>query len=149
MSSKHQIPHSILRNALNIADQLPPLKTKKNPAIAAVAGFMLGGIGLAVYLRSFPDFYIPCLILLVLVILGIFTAGLPLFFIPFFWAFYGWRRVTASNKKLDAQDGIIDAEVIITQPPTMPIPAGVQAFSERNAIPNRTGQIPAARLPEN
>jgi hypothetical protein len=117
MSSKHQIPHSILRSALNIADQLPPLKSKKNPAIAAIVSFAFGAVGSAAYLRSWPDFYIPCLILLVLIILSIFTAGLPLLFVPFFWAYYSWRRVTASNKKLDAQeDGILEAEIISATP---------------------------------
>ena len=122
--SKNHIPHSILRSALNIADSLPPLKCRKNPAIAAIAGFTLGGFGLAAYLRSWPDFYIPCLILLFLVILSVFTAGLPLLFIPFFWAFYAWRRVLASNKKLECQDdGILEAEIISATPPPLRLPA--------------------------
>lgn len=132
MRSQTNIPGSVFRNALNIAEKMEPLKSKKNPTIAAIAAFALGGIGLAAYLRSWPDFYIPCLILLVLLILSLFTAGLPIFFIPFFGAFYAHRRVSASNAKLERRGSveIVEAEIVTVRPPTIQIPARTQTPME-------------------
>jgi hypothetical protein len=138
MSSKHQIPHSILRNALKIAEQLPPLKSKKNPAIAAAASFCLGALGSGLYLRSWPDVYIPVFIFLVLVILSIFTAGIPLFFIPFCWAVFAWKRVQSSNRKLeDRENGVVDAE-IITPPP---IPAAQRLAAPPGNVESRLRRL--------
>jgi hypothetical protein len=124
MSSKIQIPHSLIRRALEIADNLPPLAKKKNPALAAFLGFWFGAIGLSVYLQSWREVVIPVLIFLVLVFLAVFTGGLSLLCIPVLWAAWGWRRVTASNKKLAAQDDdILEAEIVSDTPPPLRIPA--------------------------
>jgi hypothetical protein len=113
----HKLPHGIVRNALGVADKMEPLPAKKDPVIAAFAGFVLGGVGLGAYLRTWPDFFIPCLILLTLMVLSLPLGGLPMFFAPFFMAIYGYRRVKASNDRLKYHDGdILDAE-IVTSPP--------------------------------
>lgn len=57
---------------------------------------------------------------LILMVLGIPFGELPVFFAPFFWAVWAYRRVKASNAKLDGRtqtERIIDAEVIAEPPP--------------------------------
>jgi hypothetical protein len=132
MNAKYHIPHSAFRKVLGIAEELPALKSKKDPVIAAVAGFALGGIGLGLYLQSWLDFLMPGLILISLVIVSTFTAGLPLLFVPVVWAIYGYRRVKASNAKLAHRGGgeILEAEIIVTQPPPIQIPTRTAATLE-------------------
>jgi hypothetical protein len=135
MSTKYKIPHSILRDALNLADQLPPLAEKKNPIIAALLGCSLGALGLGLYLRNWTDVLMPCLILLFLVILSIPTAGLPLLFIPIFWGVYGYRRVSASNRRLaDRDDNIIEAEIVVSRPPAILLPSQTQTSAQRHML---------------
>ena len=132
MNAKYHVPHSALRKVLGIAEELPALKSKKDPVIAAVAGFALGGIGLGLYLQSWLDFLLPGLILIGLVIVSTFTAGLPLLFVPVVWAIYGFRRCRASNAKLERRGGeeILEAEIVTTKLPTIQIPALPQASLE-------------------
>jgi|SRR5579871_5447584 len=123
MSTQNHIPRQVITGAFSVAEKLEPLKTKKDPVVAAIAAFALGGVGLGIYLGSVVDFFVPWLMVLILLVLGIPFGGLPLFFAPVFWAAWAYRRVKASNAKLDAggsAERIIDAEVI-TEPP--PIPA--------------------------
>jgi hypothetical protein len=49
-----------------LVKDLPPLKKKKNPVVAALAGFFLGGIGLGLYLQSWKDCVYPILIFILL-----------------------------------------------------------------------------------
>ena len=42
-----------------LLDKLPPLHGTKSAGVAAVLGFVFGGIGLGIYLRSFVDFLFP------------------------------------------------------------------------------------------
>ncbi len=50
-------------------------------------------------------------------IIAIPTGEILSFFIPVFWAVYGYRRARSSNAKLDAlQNGILDVEVIAEAP---------------------------------
>jgi hypothetical protein len=108
-----KMPHGIVRSAYGVAEKLEPLKSKKDPVIAAIAGFALGGIGLGLYLKSWTDFLLPSGMLIVLMVLGIPFGELPTFFIPFFWAAYGYRRVKASNAKLENHGGdILDVEIV-------------------------------------
>ena len=79
--------------------QLPPLGQRRNPTIASVVGFALGGIGLAIYLRSFIDFIVP-------VLLG---AAMLYFVGDLGWlagaalaSAWGYARVTVSNHALDS-----------------------------------------------
>ena len=121
MSSKSYIPHSVFRSALGVADKMEPLESKKDPVIAAVCGFATGGVGLGLYLRSWQDFFIPWFMLLVLAVIGLPLAELPALCVPVFWAIYGYRRVKASNAKLEGRAGIIDTEVIIEPPPILSV----------------------------
>jgi hypothetical protein len=83
--------------------KLPPLNKQKDPAWAIVIGFVTGGIGLGLYLRSFVDTLIP-----VILAVGVFvfckeaqvlgwTLG------PFVVAVYGFARVQESNERLAAK----------------------------------------------
>jgi len=108
-----KLPPEVLRSAFGVADKLEPLKSPKDPVLAAVAALALGGVGLGLYLRSWTDFFIPWLMLIVLMIFSIPMGGLPVFFAPIFWAIYGYRRVKASNQKLEFQTDIRDAEIIV------------------------------------
>ena len=81
---------------------MQPLKQKKDPVVAAVLGFALGGLGLGLYFRSWTDFFMPILIWITIMVLGVPTGEVLLLTAPFFCAAYGYRRAKASNAKLDA-----------------------------------------------
>jgi hypothetical protein len=140
MSSKGHMPHSIIRNAYAIADQMEPLKKKKDPAVAAVLGFAFGGVGLGLYLESWMDFLLPWGILMVIVILGIPFGEAPVIFAPVFWAIYAYRRVKASNAKLEGRGrkGIIEAEIVTEPPPVQSV--------QRSVEPQRQLQMNLRRL---
>jgi hypothetical protein len=86
---------------LGVLDKLPPLKKEKNPNVAAIIGFFLGGIGLLIYGFSFIDLLIGIAITIVAwlsfqnidPLLGYFSgmiiAGL-----------YGYFRALNSNRRL-------------------------------------------------
>lgn len=112
----NKMPHGIVKSAFGVADKLEPLKTKKDPFVAAIAGFTLGGIGLGLYLKSWTDLWVPALMLIIIMVLSLPFAELPVLFVPFFWAAYGYRRVKASNAKLEEGADILDVEIVA--PPT-------------------------------
>ena len=114
MNSQNHIPKSVVRSAFAVADKMEPLKKKKDPTIAAICGGALGGVGLGIYLESWLDFFVPWCMLLVLLVFAAPTAGMSTVCVPVFWAVYGYRRVKASNEKLEGRQrtGIIEAEII-------------------------------------
>src|SRR5689334_13477380 len=101
MNTQNHIPKSVVRSAFAVADKMEPLKKKKDPVIAAICGAALGGVGLGIYLESWLDFFVPWCMLLFLLVFAVPTAGVSTFLIPIFWAVYGYRRVKASNEKLE------------------------------------------------
>lgn len=77
---------------------LPPLSKTKNSQIAAVLGFLFGGIGLGIYFLSFIDFLIPILFAILLVGVlpsseGALLAG------AIISALWGYLRVENSNSR--------------------------------------------------
>ncbi|HEV7505926.1 MAG TPA: hypothetical protein VGS07_13550 [Thermoanaerobaculia bacterium] len=93
-----------LRRAVNTAQQatrlvgsLEPLKSEKNVAVAGLLGFFFGAIGVAIYFRSWKDFF--CLPL-VLVALAIVVPGIGVIPGWIFSAVYGMYRANTSNEKL-------------------------------------------------
>jgi hypothetical protein len=81
--------------------RLPPLKKKKNPALAGALGFFTGGIALAIYFRSLLDLVIPFLLAILAAVLfttinksgwvgGALVAG-----------GYGIARCLVSNKAIE------------------------------------------------
>jgi len=80
-----------------IMDKMEPLKDEKNPNVACVIGFLLGGIGLGIYFRSFVDFVLLLGILIATVLSfgdAGFVAGAVIA------ALYGYFRVVNSNERL-------------------------------------------------
>jgi hypothetical protein len=138
MNTKVQMPHVILRSAFGVADKLEPLPTKKDPVVAAIAAFALGGVGLGMYLRSWVDFFVPFLMLLLIGVIAIPTGEVLTYFTPVFWAVYGYRRVKASNAKLaGARQPILEAEIISVPHATrslqitLPTPNGRKSVTHR------------------
>jgi hypothetical protein len=92
---------------------LPTLR-RTNPQWAAGIGFLFGGIGLAIYFRSFIDLIAPLAIAIVAaVFIGPAAGWLAGAVIA---AIYGFSRAQDSNRRLDKQD----AE-------SPPVPAGVES----------------------
>ena len=82
-----------------IMSPLPPLRERKRPWLAFVLGFLLGGIALGIYFRSWVDLIGPTVIWLVLIATP-GDAG--------FWAgavvggLWGFLRAVNANERLSA-----------------------------------------------
>jgi TM2 domain-containing membrane protein YozV len=76
---------------------LPPLKERKDSGAAAILGFLFGGIGLGIYLKSPVDFLIPIFITLVL---GVVLPGIGILVGAVVSGLWGYFRVENSNGKL-------------------------------------------------
>lgn len=85
---------------------LPPLRTRKNPTIAAIVGFVFGGIGIAIYCASLPDVFV-CVLWVFLIVAtlpaDVFSLGLPYIVAVLGTAVYGYFRVSASNARLEGR----------------------------------------------
>ena len=88
----------IVSNLQWMFGNLEPLRDRKNPGVAAVVGFLFGGIGLGIYLRNFIDFIIP----IVLSVLLFVVTGQDLGFLvgACVASAYGYFRVTNSNQRI-------------------------------------------------
>ena len=102
MSSQNHVQHAVFHGVSGIVDKLKPLKHQKDPAVAAICGFALGGLGLGLYFHSWTDFFLPILIWLAIIFLGIPTGELLLITAPVVCAVYGYHRAKVSNAKLNA-----------------------------------------------
>jgi hypothetical protein len=80
-------------------DMLPVLKDNKDPGKAAVIGFVTGGIGLSIYLKSFIDALVPIVLYVaVFVVYEQATAFGPLLG-AIVSGVYGYARVQNSNTR--------------------------------------------------
>ena len=114
MSTHKHIPRYITKRAFALIDNMPPLKSKKDPTIAAVAGFALGGIGLALYFGTLVDFLVPVFIWIVMMVVALPTGETLLITAPVFCAIFGYRRAKSSNARLSgASREILTAEVVV------------------------------------
>jgi hypothetical protein len=77
--------------------RFPPLSRRRNPNIAAALGFVLGGVGLAIYLRSFIDFIVPVLLAVGMIY---FVGDLGALVGAAVASAWGYARVTVSNESL-------------------------------------------------
>ncbi len=84
----------------------PPLR-RTNPQLAAAVGFFFGGIGLAIYFRSFVDFVAPIAIAIVasLVVVKLVGAGVELGWLAgaIIASIYGLSRSQDSNRRLEQE----------------------------------------------
>jgi hypothetical protein len=90
-----------------VATRLPPLKRRKNPIVAALVGVMFGGIGLAIYLRSWVDAGLAFVWIIALDV--VLTSGLSeigIITIVAVYGKYGYTRVEASNRVLGHRDRV-------------------------------------------
>ena len=87
-----------------VLDGLPIIKPSKDPGVALIVGFLLGGLGLGIYLRSFVDLLAPVAALFVLLFVGMGAQVESLGFLggALFAAAYGYLRVQNSNDRLTA-----------------------------------------------
>ncbi len=78
---------------------LAPLGRDVDPNLAAVIGFVFGGVGLAIYFRSFVDAILPFLLFLTTTVLVNAAAegGWGMLLGAAFAAMYGYRRAVKSN----------------------------------------------------
>lgn len=84
----------------------PPLTRPRSPGLAALIGFLTGGIGLAIYFRSLPDLF-PVEVVATIVVVGSLIAGVELLeawrlaAIPaaIVGASYGFWRAQSSNRR--------------------------------------------------
>jgi hypothetical protein len=83
-----------------VLEILPPLKEKKDANVAAIVGFLFGGIGLAIYLRSVADLFVAILVCLVVLSLCTAVGELGMLGIPVLAAVYGIVRVQDSNRRI-------------------------------------------------
>ena len=80
-----------------IMDSLPSLADRKKPWLAFVLGFLLSGIALGIYFRSWVDFIVPTAIWLVL----ISTPGDAGFWVgAVIGGLWGLLRAVNSNERL-------------------------------------------------
>jgi hypothetical protein len=82
---------------LKTIDSFPPLRTKVNPSLAFVLGFLFSGVGLGIYFRSRVDLIVPSIVWVILIaalegqglLVGTVIGGL-----------WGLLRTVSSNKRL-------------------------------------------------
>jgi hypothetical protein len=89
-----------------IWDRFPPLTRRTSPQLSAALGFFFGGIGLAIYFRSFVDFIAPIAIAIVasLIAKKLFgVAELGLLAGAIIASLYGLSRSQDANRRLDEQ----------------------------------------------
>ena len=84
-----------------------PTLRHTNPQLAAAVGFLFGGIGLAIYFRSFVDFVAPIAIAIIasLVVIKLVGADVQLGWLAgaIIASLYGLSRSQDSNRRLDQQ----------------------------------------------
>ena len=113
MSRHKHIPNQVIRSAYALVEKMPPLRARKDPRLAALAGLALGGIGLGLYFGTMVDFLVPLCIWITLVIFSGPTGGLLLIAAPVFTAIFGYKRAVSSNARLQGNDSeILTAEVV-------------------------------------
>ena len=89
-----------------VMDPLPPLRAMKNPWLALVLGFLLSGLALGIYFRSWIDLIVPTAIWLVLIALD--NVMPAVFGDAGFWVgaliagLWGLLRAVNSNERLGA-----------------------------------------------
>lgn len=87
----------VVRHATEAVESMKPLSSEANPWAAFALGFFFGAIGVAVYFRSWKDFFV-CMALFILLTLAMpMGPGEAVGWI--FAAFYGAWRAHSSNQK--------------------------------------------------
>jgi hypothetical protein len=85
---------------------LPALPRKKSSPVAGLIGFLFGGIGLAIYLRSLVDLIVPIALVVVALILINWIGGIGWALGATISALYGFFRVESSNRRLAVREAV-------------------------------------------
>jgi hypothetical protein len=85
---------------MKIFDKLPPLPRRTRPNLACAIGFFTGGIGLALYFRSFVDVIMPIAIVVAIVVAYDNAGAVGWLLGALVAAFYGYFRSESSNRRL-------------------------------------------------
>jgi hypothetical protein len=89
----------MIEQIAELMNPLPPLRARKNPWLAFVLGFLLSGVALGIYFRSWVDLIVPTVVWLVLIA----TPGDAGFWIgAVIGGLWGLLRAVNSNKRLGA-----------------------------------------------
>jgi hypothetical protein len=92
---------AMLTGIENLMRKLPPPAKRRNENIACLIGFLFGGIGLAIYLRTVIDFVFPFSIAIALLVV---YAGPPAWLAGAIVAsLYGYFRVKFANEASAAE----------------------------------------------
>ena len=86
-----------MNDFFDLFDRLPVLKSHKNASIACLISVFFGSIGLGIYLKSFEDFVICTVLILILIFVIPGIGAVPGFLLT---AVYGYFRVINSNERL-------------------------------------------------
>jgi len=85
----------------NMLRQLPPPAKQRDANVASIIGFLFGGIGLAIYLRTFVDLVLPLGI--GLLIFAIYPSGASVLAGCVIAALYGYFRVKIANESISSR----------------------------------------------
>jgi hypothetical protein len=94
---------SSLDPAWSVMYKLPPLGRRTRPWLAAVIGFVAGGIGLSLYFRKWVDVLILVAMVIAAVLVGYLVEG-SWWVGAAFAAVYGFIRAESSNRRLAFQE---------------------------------------------
>jgi hypothetical protein len=99
MPDNHWLGHTTQKEGgYNIMwDNMPTLESKKSPVAAFFIGCLFGAIGIGIYFKSFLDFLVPFVILIIAIIIGAGIGGVPGWLFAGFW---GMMRSLDSNHRL-------------------------------------------------
>jgi hypothetical protein len=90
----------MLEQIARVMNPLPSLTARKNSWLAQVLGFLLSGVALGIYFRSWIDLIVPTVIWLVLIV----TPGDAGFWIgAVIGGLWGFLRAVNSNERLGAE----------------------------------------------
>ena len=90
----------MLEQIARIMNPLRPLRASKTPWLSFVLGFLLSGIALGIYFRSWVDLVVPTIIWLVLIA----TPGDAGFWVgAVIGGLWGLLRAVNSNERLEAE----------------------------------------------
>src|SRR5580692_7428788 len=102
MSQKHHINHHALKGLLKVVEQMEPLRQRKDPALAAIAG-LFGAVGIGLYFRTWRDLFWSFGICIAVLIIAAPTGETLSILAPIICAIYGYHRCKSSNLALEAR----------------------------------------------
>jgi hypothetical protein len=90
-----------LEQVTQTIDPFPPLRTKKSPRLAFLLGFLLNGVGLGIYFRSWVDLIVPSIASIVwFMLIGALHYSGRWIGVLVIGALWGLLRTVSSNRRL-------------------------------------------------